>query len=707
MKNNEGLSLINSIATIVIATVYLLFPLFFLTITTDFFTFPKQLLVIGAALLLFLLWGVKSLIEKKVTLLLNPLNLPVLLFGIVTILSAVFSPSFQESILQATPVALLCLFFLTTINFVQEKQTFTVVLTSLIIGSALSTLISILSYFKIYILPYTQTQTQEFNTLGSPIQYIAFLTPLLVLCIASLTSLFRSGKLASVAKNYNNLLQTITAVVFVAGVSLAAFQIISLPQKPILLPFNYGFQIAFAAISQESTRLVQNLLVGSGYGTFSQDFTRYITPTFNSYSFWNLSFSFSSSYVLELLATTGILGLFSFAFIFVNFIRTKRSLTNPLFLSVVSAFILSLVLPFSFSLLFILFALLGLYISHLTIQKSKHIDLVAINFMASNQGLFSVADESKRSKENIILPAFIFMLSIALAVFVLFYLTGGGNGPRKGYIALVSSDIKFTQSFSPSSLRSGIETYNLQTKAIAEYPYRSDYYRVFSQVNLALASNILQAQQPNTTPSQEVQQNILGLLQQSINAARQAVTLSPLTSTNWQNLGQIYRNLIGVGENAEQFAIASYNQAITLNPANPALRVELGGIYYQLQKWDLAQQQFLTATQLKNDYANAYYNLGKSYEQKGDLATALQQYQIVKQLVVNDKPNLDKINEEISAIEAEIGTQAQAEKEGTISPTSDKSPIGIPQTGTDFPDQDPRVTIPKPPGDISASTSAE
>jgi len=696
MKSNDTSSLINSVATILIATVYLVFPLFFLIITTDYFTFPKQLLIVFSSLILFVLWGLRSLVERKVTLLLNPLNLPVFLFALVVILSALFSLSMQDSILQATPIVLLCVFFFATTNFIQEKSTFAVVLTSLIIGSALSAILSILAYFKVYILPFTQTQTPEFNTFGAPVQYIAFLTPLIVLCIASLAALARSGKLASITKNYSNLLQTITTLVFGAGIGVAAFQIINSPQKPILLPFNHGFQIAFASISQESTRLVQNLLLGSGYGTFSHDFTRYITPTFNAYPFWDLSFSFSSSYVLELLATTGILGLFAFAFIFVNFLRTRKSFTNPLFLGVLTVFTLSLIIPFSYSLLFLLFALLALYVSHLTISNSKHTDNVAINFMSSNQGLFSVADESKRTKENIALPVIVFALSVGLCVFVLFFLTGGAGAPRKGYIALINSDIKFAKSFEPSSLQSGIETYNLQTEAIAEYPYRSDFYRIFSQVNLVLASNLVQAQQPGTEPSQEVQQNILGLLQQSINSARQAVTLSPLTVSNWQNLGQIYRNLIGVGENAEQFAVASYNQAINLNPANPALRIELGGIYYQLEQWDLAQQQFLVATQLKSDYANAYYNLGKAYEQKGDLTTALQQFQVVRQLVANDKPNLDTINEEIAALEAKIGEQASNEGESR-EPSEDDSPLAVPTPAAEFPEQDPRITIPEPP----------
>jgi tetratricopeptide (TPR) repeat protein len=303
----------------------------------------------------------------------------------------------------------------------------------------------------------------------------------------------------------------------------------------------------------------------------------------------------------------------------------------------------------------------------------------------------------------LILPVIIFVITLIIAVFVLFYLTGSGGTPRKGYVALVNSDIKFAKSFSQQALRSGTETYNLETQAISEYPYRSDYYRLFSQINLALAANLVTAQQ-GRAPSQEVQNNIIALLQQSINSARQAVTLSPLTSIDWQNLGQIYRNLIGVGQNAEQFAVASYNQAITLNPSNPGLRIELGGVYYQLKQWDLAQNQFTIAAQLKNDYANAYYNLGHVLEEKGDLQNALTQYQTVAQLVANDKPNLDKINSEIKALQEKIGTE-QANIQ-TKQPTTDTTPLGVDKPAAEFPPKDPKEKIPPPPkGVVTPSVS--
>lgn len=704
MINKQATGVISTISTILTAFVFLSFPVFFLTITTDFFTFPKQVIVVFASLALLILWGVKALAERKVTILMNPLNLPVLIFAIILILSTFFSVSRQDAMLQSIPVILLCVFFFTTVNFIQEKSSFMIVVLSLLIGTGVSAFISVLANFNVFILPFEAVRNQGFNTFGSPVQYIGFLLPLLVLCVSSLYDIVKKKRIHSITKDYTHLIQIGAAFLFTLGIVLVAIQIFTSPQKPILLPFSHGFQVAFAAISQDTQRVLQSLLVGSGYGTFASDFTRFVAPTFNAYNFWNLTFSFSSSYVLELLATTGILGVLSYIFIFINFLRSKARVNNPLFLATVTVFILSLIIPFSYSMVFLLFVLLALFVSHRSIENARGFEPVTINMVTLRQGLFSVSEGSGKSRENLVIPTVILALSVVGAVYILFYLTGSGATPRKGYLALVSSDMKFAQSFSPSALQSGTETYNLQTQAITEYPYRSDYYRLFSQINLALAANLVAAQQGNE-PSQEVQNNIIALLQQSINSARQAVTLSPYSSVNWQNLGQIYRNLIGVGENAEQFAIASYNQAVTLNPSNPGLRIELGGIYYQLNQWDLAQNQFIIATQLKPDYANAYYNLGHVFEEKGDLQNALAQYQIVQQLVANDEANSQQIASEITALQEKIGSEGQAANQ-TLPPTDDTTPLTVDGPEASFPETDPRVAIPEPPAGQPTPTSS-
>lgn len=696
MKNPASNAIV-SIATIIIAVVFLVFPVFFLTATTDFFTFPKQILVIGAALILFLLYGIKSILDRKVSLLVNPLNIPVLIFCAALILSTIFSVSRFDAVLQSVPVILLGVFFFTTINFIQEKSSFIIVITCLIVGTVISALISILSFFNIYILPFAEAKSVNFNTFGSPVQYGAFLLPILVMCSASLFMLLKKHKVKAITSSANNLLQFIAAIIFAAGLGILIFQIIKAPQKPILLPFNHGFQIAFASISQDATRMAQSLLFGSGYGTFSIDFGRFVSSAFNSYPFWSLTFAFSSSYILELLATTGILGVIGIAFMFTNFIRSKAKPSNPLFLAVITIFALSLLIPFSYALVFLMFALLSLFVAHRGIENAKGFENITINLVALQQGLIAMHEEhSTKNKGSLFFPTILLLIGLIGSFYILFYLVGSGTAPRKGYAQLISADMKFARSLSAKALESGQETYQLQTSALNEYPYRSDYYRIYSQINLALAANLVAAQNGNQ-PGQEVQNQIVGLLQQSINSARQAVTFSQYSSLNWQNLGQIYRNLIGVGENAERFAVESYGQAILLNPANPGLKIELGGIYYQLQQWEQAQNQFSQAVQNKADYANAYYNLGHVFEEKGDLQSALSQYEIVKQLVINDKANLDKIEGEIKSVKDKIGAQANQQNQGQINPTTDETPLKVNTPQTEFPEKNPREKIPAPP----------
>src|SRR3989344_5570955 len=68
-----------------------LFPLFFLSLTQDFFVFNKFYLLIAAVLLLFLTSAVSYLVSKKFSWVSKPFDLPILLFIASVALSTVFS----------------------------------------------------------------------------------------------------------------------------------------------------------------------------------------------------------------------------------------------------------------------------------------------------------------------------------------------------------------------------------------------------------------------------------------------------------------------------------------------------------------------------------------------------------------------------------------------------------------------------------------
>ena len=104
------------------------------------------------------------------------------------------------------------------------------------------------------------------------------------------------------------------------------------------------------------------------------------------------------------------------------------------------------------------------------------------------------------------------------------------------------------------------------------------------------------------------------------------------------------------------------------------------------RKRDDAARQFQIAINLKPDYANAYYNLGHTYENQNKLPEALQMYQQVQGLVANDQPNLDVINKEITALQAKIGEATKAA--GNIQPSANQENLGVNEPEAQLPERE-------------------
>ena len=699
MEKKEILSYLDLATTAIVSLTLFLLPLFFLLNTTDYFIFPKQILLIFATFALLVIWAAKMLVEKKIVAVVSPFNVPVILFAVIILVSSLFSSNRYDSLFQSIPVLITALFFFTLINGIKNKKTFNIALSSLLIGAVASSFLSLLYYLKIYILPIPLIQNQLFTTYGSSIQHVLYTLPILILSLGYLVRKFGFPKIKFsyevIRKDGSLALHGASALILLAGIGLVVYEIVALPQKPIILPYLYGFQTAFASISQDASRFILSLLFGSGYGTFLTVFTRFKMAGFNlEQSIWNLNFSFSSSYFLELIATTGVLGALSFLFVFMRLLKTRTKVKNPIFAAAFLSFALSFFLPFSFVTSALLFILLAFYTIYLNLEEDKRIYEVSIGLVAFKKGFFSFEDADNRSEkvEGVVLPIAVSAVILILILFVGFYA-----------VKFLDSDIKFSQSLQQANLNNGQKTYQLQTQAISEFPYRGDYHRIFSQVNLALANSLISSIPQGASPSAQVQQNVIALLQQSIGSARNAVTIAPLTSLNWQNLGQIYRNLINVGQNADQFAIASFNKAIELDQFNPQLYIQLGGIYFQLNQFEAAQNQFQISVNLKRDFANGYYNLGHAYEAKGDLQNALAAYQVVQQLSKDNKENLAKIDAEIDALQKKLGQVEAPNQAEKIEPGKNQPPLNISSPAAEFPPQKPPIKISPPPSEINVT----
>lgn len=662
---------LENISVFILGLFLLIFPIAVVSFTTDAYVIPKQAILAIVGIAGVVLIGAKSLLNQSVRIRRTPFDLPVALFGLAAFLSALFAVNRYDSLISFVPLLFaLILFFLIT-NSVKRHQDYLFLTGSLIVGSIAVSVITLLSYLKIYPLPFAFAKAQTFTPLGSLFDQAIYLIVVLSLCLFMAWPALKRRVV-----NKNRLIFVVGSVFLLVGTIITVVGMLTL-QKPTLLPYQVGFQTAFAAISQDTGRVVQGFLMGSGIGTFFTDFTRFKPATINlDANLWNLSFLRSSSFVLELLATTGLLGIISFLFLIYRILRSR-----PLFVPLLLLVICALFLPFSFSTIVLFFVVLGLYSAHQGLserQKTRFFD-VELKLVTLKKGVFALSDPGSRSDseyENL-LPVGVFVLTVAFAILI-------GIVTAKFLVA----DYLFQQSFVAAAQNDAQKTYQLQTDAIRMFPQRDGFHRIFSQINLTLANNIASGIPQGSSPSAQTQKTIYQLIQQSINSGRNATTVSPQNALNWQNLSSIYRSLIGFGQNADQFSIFANQQAVVLDPNNPQEYIAYGGIFYQLGQWDNAIRQFQIAISLKQDFANAYYNLGHALEQKGDLQSALAQYQTVRSLVAQDKNSLDVINKEIEALQQKISSTPVAQ--------GADANLGISQPQAQLPEQNPPLEIPAP-----------
>lgn len=667
MNKTALVSFIDNALVLVWGIFFIVLPFIMSTALTDAFLLPKQAVFIGLVLLSLLLWGIKIVVSEKVTIQRTPFDVPVLLFLFALMLSSLFAVNRIDSLLATIPLIVAALSFFILGNALKKPNTIIYILSALLIGGSLTALLAVFSYLKVYPILFAFTHAQSFTPLGSLLEqafYFAFLLPIAI-----------SFALPLVKGSTNNKTVTgaATSVLLVAGLGVTLLQLFT-TQKPVLLPFETGFQTAFAAISQDTGRIAQGFLLGSGFGNFAAVFTRFKQASFNANPLWATPFANSSSFLLELLATTGILGLLSFLFLLFRIVtKPSAKKANPVYFGLVVFAAIGLIFPYSFFEIALAFALLGLFSAAQALKDHKQYYDVELKFVALKKGVISLQQVSipSHEKHEYNRPTAIVVGGVFLVVIVLV-----------GWFAgkFILSDIIFQQSLVLAAGNNGTATYKDQAQAITTFPYRSAYYRIFSQTNIALAGSLANAQPHGQKPNTQTQNTLYALIQQGISTGKQATVISPQTVSGWQNLSSIYRSLIGVGQNADSFAIIAAQQSVALDPTNPQEFVALGGIYYQLGQWDNAIRSFQQAIALKQDYANAYYNLGHAYEQKQDYQDALSAYQAVKTLVAQDKANETTIDNDIAALQQKMGqqtTQTPAQQQ-TAAPRLTPNPTQAP-----------------------------
>ena len=694
---------IKSVVTIVIFLVVALTPLLFLDLTTEFFETPKLILLIGATLLLVVLWALSWIIGGKVLITWTPVHLPLLLFLLVILISTFVNSdsrflslfgNFPRLHNSATTWVAYVLFFFVVASNIRNLVQIRVLYFILLISSVVVAVVSLMSYFGVY-LPLAFAKSQAFTPTGSsfsttsmlalllpftlfsivnpnkviplPISLalstlfavtIALLGPLSVQVVAILALI-----LVIITTKKNTLSKTLPLLLIPLAVSLIIFglSLISLGgrnmlyqkaqsfPKEIQIPFTTSWKVSASAFRD-------NPFFGTGPATYLNNFTVYKPAEQNLKSFWNIRFDTAYNEPLQALGTLGALGITAFLFliaVILNFgwkglgitdqeVQGNTNNINHALAASAILFVVLLLLHISTPVLMIdgLTLLAMLMASHK--QFSGKVSELSVGIKTSR-----ITDSNVITGD--LLPVIVFIPILILGVIGAYF---SGKFILADYhhrIALNSASTK------------GIDTYNSLIKAEQLNPYIDLYRTDLAQTNFALANAIANAKKgdeasPSGSLTDSDKQNIRQLLSQAIREAQVATVINPNSAQNWEILASIYRNISGVAENAMQLSLDSYGRAIQRDPLNPLLRLNVGGVYYSIKNYDLAIRFFSDSVNLKPDYPNAWYNLSVALRDKGDLKASQQAAERVVSLIDASSPDYKTASEYLADLKARAAT---------------------------------------------------
>lgn len=608
-------------------------PLIFSPVLSIDTEFIKLCWFIGVVCLALILSVLKIITTRSVTLLNSPAVLGWSVLAITSFLSLLISSGNKiEALLSPVGAITLLVGFCLLVFFIPllTKKDVRFFTHSFLVSVVIVAIVSLYQHLGVAKMMFPQAffaNDPLWNTVGSPVTMLwlfGFTLPFFV----------RMGLRGKHAGNETPVALAGVAIILtlVAGVFTSVRLIPNI--SSYILPIGTGIH----AVSSLFSSPVRGLF-GVGAENFFPLFTSIRPAAFNSMPFWTVGFHQNSTLLLHIGSISGIMGLLGFIFLIIT---TVRSIPQSRFFAVwVSVLILLLLIaPPSIT----------VFISLLTmaIMMENH---------EKNQ-THSYSDPVIRYPLLVILP-----LTVALLLYGIGRAFGG--------------EYYFAQSHEEGQAGNGSATFISQQRAIDANPFMSLYHVGLAKTSTALASALIKSADidANGNPklTNDDQTVVKQMVSEAIRQSKFAVTLAPDNVVTWTTLAQTYQQLVTAAADADTWAIASYQKAISLDPTNPVLARDFGMLYTNLGRYDEAHESFVTAVQLKPDYANAFYTMAHMFIKKGDSVNAKKALEETLALVKNDENASEKILQELKSLQA--GTTPQAEPTPDI---SDNRPPLIP-----------------------------
>jgi len=672
MKN-----IFNSIIKLSVYLLVFLLPLFFLPFSFEPFEFNKQYLLFFLVSIAFLAWLARMVIcDKEIKFKRTPLNIPVLIFLGVAILSTIFSVDKISSLLGSYGrfsdgliglLSLGALYFLITNNTGIENKKETRIPDITLNGSIkiflwssfFVILISYLSIFRTWdklrnLIGKTFTLPREFNTIGSPEALAVFLSIIIVLLIGCILFKTQSSKF----KSFIYWLLLIAAIGLLLIIDFTGTWIILILTLTPLVGFTLWKRILGESVNKLLLPiflviigiifLFSNPLKTSPLSEIVPDSFRGLPreQILDQQSSWKIGSRALTENVKNGFLGSGI-GTFSYDF---SKSRPKELNQSPFWqlrYNRAGNYIAEIAGTIGFLGILSYLFLIGFFllVSWFFLSKNPAGLPLLTMFLALLVGQFVYY-------QNTVL-AFTFWLILGLSVvswqkpveektlsfkdfpelsliFTLFLIILGIVIAGMYFFAI---NFYLADTHFGKTMRNQNPAENLE-KAVNLNPYQAQYKITLARFYLS------EPQQELQKPSTE--QNLDALarhIQQSLNWAQGATEFSPNRVFVWETLGIIYRDVQKITTGATEWGIKSFERAIELEPTNPALYTELGKLLLA-DKPEEAKKKFEKALELKSNYSDAKIQLALIFEKEGNFQETISKLQ---ETILQDPFNVEAV----------------------------------------------------------------
>ncbi len=638
-------------------------PLFFLPWSFEVLEWNKQYLLYFLVIVGILSWLSRMMIEKRIEFYRTPLDLPVLIFWFLTLVSSLASYSRGQSMLGAIgnvsfgflPVTFYTLFYFLVTNTLYDTEKIKKATNFLAYSGVvaivfyflqifgfwrlvkvnfgfINTVSSLSTIFGVYLVlvmvwglyGLLLKQNKFGQSIFSGIVALLALAALVTIgfkLVWIMTALALFVLLVFAMTHLEEMRSALISIVFGVFVVSLIFILLGAPgfltaNLPLEVSLSGGASWDIAASTLGSG--IKNFIFGSGPATFAADFAKFRPENLNLSFVWNIRFAESMSAFLTLLATTGFLGIVSYIIIILLGLGTVFYIwMQPRWVKKITegsspTDAREKILFYIIATMWLVIACGYFFLSYATTVWIYLFFLSALLMTLSRE--IAVPGKSKpyvlslkTSPQYSLAASFIFILVFASVIVLGIYL-------GRFYVA----DIAYAQSMGKLNVGDFDASLEKSAKAVTFNPYRSDYHLNISRAYLLRAA--VEYRKPKVDPDL-----VANLVSSAVNAGRYATNLAPNDVATWESLATMYENARVLATDAVSWAVTALDKAIELEKSNPTHYLRRGNLKILMKQNKEGREDINEALRLKSNYVDAYVAISALEEVEGNIDAAVAQ----------------------------------------------------------------------------------